>query len=234
MWGYTRRSSESLDLMTQQGPFGGWTVAALSDGRTLTLDADGREGRLRVSIDGGGHVDLPYPRRGYGGHEFVVAPGERVVAIFLYSGQSEIGYELFSLEPSLAHLRSCPYRTGAGDVPVFSPDARLIGLAWTVNGRLVPEADLSFEEAMVGPDERLISPLALHWATLRVEDVATGDVEQCEVHVRVPAGWPMEPEDDCEVEEVRVEAETVSFHPTDGDTVRLARRLPERVTVEAR
>jgi hypothetical protein len=46
-------------------------------------------------------ITLPYPNAGYGGHELVRSPDGRHLAVFLYSGQSEQGWELFQLEPVL-------------------------------------------------------------------------------------------------------------------------------------
>jgi hypothetical protein len=75
--------------------------------KTIDLVAEGRR------------VSLPYPASGYGGHELVVSPSDRYLALFLYSGQSEVGWELFEL-PGLRHIGRLPYIFGEGEPPVFS------------------------------------------------------------------------------------------------------------------
>lgn len=61
-------------------------------------------------------------RGGIGGVELVVSPDERTVAVFLFSGQSSQGYELFSLEP-FARIGGLAETHGHGSAPMFSPDS---------------------------------------------------------------------------------------------------------------
>lgn len=68
-------------------------------------------------------VALPTPGSGYGGHELVVSRDERHAALFLYSGQSEVGFELFALGAKLRRIFSLPYELGDADPPRFSADA---------------------------------------------------------------------------------------------------------------
>ena len=53
----------------------------------------------------------------------------------MYSGQSQIAYEVYELEP-LRHVLSVPYRFGEGDPPVFSSDGSLLAMAWATNPEL--------------------------------------------------------------------------------------------------
>src|SRR5262249_40925611 len=78
-----------------------------------------------------GEVTLPYPRRGYGGAVLSLASASDHAAALLYSGQSETGYELFSLAPELRHVGGMPYVGGESDLsPIaFSSDGRLAALA---------------------------------------------------------------------------------------------------------
>jgi len=62
-------------------------------------------------------------RGGIGGVELVVSPDERFLAVFLFSGQSTQGYELFSLDP-LVRIGGLPETRGHGSAPSFSPDSQ--------------------------------------------------------------------------------------------------------------
>jgi hypothetical protein len=73
-------------------------------------------------------VELVRPGAGVGGTELVVSPDERFAALFVYSGQSEQGYELFELSPMLRHVGGLPYVYGTGMAPVFSPDSRYLAM----------------------------------------------------------------------------------------------------------
>src|SRR4249919_3808023 len=74
------------------------------------------------------------PQAGYGGSEIIVAPDERHIALFVYSGQSQVGYELFALDVTTATVKQVgrmPYIHGHGDAPRFSPDGRWLALLAT-------------------------------------------------------------------------------------------------------
>src|SRR5690349_3233306 len=73
-------------------------------------------------------ISLPYPSRGYGGTVLSISRQARYAAALLYSGQSEVGYELFALAPRLRHVASFPYMCGESDLtPMqFSPDGELV------------------------------------------------------------------------------------------------------------
>src|SRR5262245_41871257 len=83
-----------------------------------------------------GEIVLPYPQFGHGGHELVVSPNEDYLALYLFSGQSEQGWELFSLVPELRHVGSLPYVEGEGDPPQFSLDGRWLAMMVAVEPRV--------------------------------------------------------------------------------------------------
>lgn len=120
-------------------------------------------------------VRLPYPSAGYGGHEIVVSPDERYAAVFIYSGQSEIGYELFELKPSLRHRASVPYVFGTGDAPVFSADGKHIAMAYAVNEYLDPV------DFIQDPDDKW--RFLVRWAEIHFRSIESGDVAVCSVNV---------------------------------------------------
>ena len=104
--------------------FGGRPKITLSNGVELST------GRYFVQL-GETRVDLPYPSAGYGGSELVISSDERTVAMFVYSGQSQVGYELFRIDAkkgSIERISGMPYEVGEGDAPVFSPDGRWLAM----------------------------------------------------------------------------------------------------------
>lgn len=74
-------------------------------------------------------TELPSPQAGFGGSEIVVSPDQHWAALFVYSGQSEQGWELFELAPTLRHVGGLPYVRGEGMAPAFSPDSRYLAMA---------------------------------------------------------------------------------------------------------
>lgn len=149
-------------------------------------------------------VTLPYPHNGYGGHEIVVSKNEKYVALWLYSGQSEVGYELFEVAPKLRHLTSLPYQLGEGDAPKFSPDAQyLVMLARTHDYAWVNEEGEEFDDLADaddddidddeedeedpddedGEDDAPEGPWRLAWATLFVQKLPKGKIRQIPVEI---------------------------------------------------
>src|SRR5262245_14852795 len=101
-----------------------------------------RAGKLTFEVDeellltlGDARAVLSYPHLGFGGHALVVSADESYLALFLFSGQSEQGWELFEL-PSLKHLGGLPYSEGEGDAPRFSSDSKWLAMLVTVTPRL--------------------------------------------------------------------------------------------------
>lgn len=140
---------------------------------------------LVVSFDSSetrGTIVLPYPHAGYGGHELVVSPDESHVALYLYSGQSEQGWELFSLSPELRHVGGLPYVNGEGDAPQFSPDGQWLAMCVAVERR-VHGTDDDFEE-VCDPDAD--DSVMVEWARLYVQHVSSTELSSQAVCVRVP------------------------------------------------
>ena len=127
-------------------------------------------------------VRLPYPSAGYGGHELVVSPFGRYLALFLYSGQSEVGYELFELVPELMHVGSLPYVFGEGDHPVFSPDERWLVMAW--------ESYLDWWSEHTTAERGRARQL--DWGVLAMQQLPDGPIVRIPVQARIPAGWDPE------------------------------------------
>lgn len=125
-------------------------------------------------------VRLPYPSAGYGGHELVVSPHGRYLALFLYSGQTEVGYELFELVPELAHCGSLPYQFGEGDQPVFSADERWLVMAW--------ETYFDWWD-----DTEHGRAREVEWGALAVQQLPDGPILRTPMVARVPEGWEPEP-----------------------------------------
>lgn len=108
-------------------------------------------------------VELPYPRNGFGGSELVVSPDQHWAALFVYSGQSEQGWELFELAPKLRHVGGLPYVRGQGMAPAFSPDSRYI--AMTVVGGVA-----GFRERTTGRHaEEVLDPRAPEDASVLID-----------------------------------------------------------------
>lgn len=145
--------------------------------------ACGSEGDVWVALDDE-RVTLSYPEGGLGGGELVVAPDGRHAALWIYSGQSEVGYELFSLVPALRHLGGLPYVLGEGAAPVWSPDSRflamLVGTSPAVHG-----SGASVEDLL---DPHAQGELDVDIAELVVQDVTAGTPPaRATIHARIPA-----------------------------------------------
>jgi hypothetical protein len=195
------------------------TTATLSNGATLRLEVS--RSQLAVVVDAGGSPrtrrTLPYPAHGYGGHEMVVSPGERYLALFLYSGQSEVGYELFELRPELRHVASLPYVYGEGAPPAFSDDERWLVLASALDPYLSPE------------DESTNDDGSITWAEVRVQEVPAGRIAVCSIWVRLPPNAE-EREECCYPEVVSVSGEVAIIRSPWGGVFEVS--LPPQTSVE--
>ena len=205
-----------------QSPMGGLEELETASGATLRVET---ENALTVIVEGGGHasqrVTLPYPDAGYGGHELLLSADETYLVLFLYSGQCEQGYELFTYRPEFAHIASFPYVVGVGDAPVFSRDGRLLAMAWTLTpGRVQKLASDVTESA------------AVPWVEVHLRRLDDGTVWSCLVQVRSVDGARFDAREHDVPEGLRVTATEVAFDTDWGVQVRIPLPLPEVVVVE--
>lgn len=125
---------------------------------------------------------LPSPSCGVGGMELAVSPDATWAALWLYSGQSEEGYEVFSL-PSLARIGALPCQAGKSGSPcVFSPDGRWLALVIEPNciwwsGKEDRDWDTPAEGGKV------------RWATLFLHRKGDATPGAHPIFVDVPAGF---------------------------------------------
>ncbi len=164
-------------------------------------------------IVGAGRAKVPYPSGGFGGYEIVVSPKGRFVAVFLYTGQSEHGYELFVTMPDLRHLGGLPQVVGEGYAPVFSDDERWIAHASAIN----PSLDGSG---------------VVTWAELRVQDLETRAITTCRIDVNLSTP-PAELESRIAyVESLRFTPEgDVTFIAPWGARAKVSLPLPESIVI---
>src|SRR5262245_20710448 len=85
-----------------RAPMGGWEQLRTRAGKTIRVEVT--EVEISIVIDAAdgqavAHATIPSPADGLGGYELVLSAEERYLALFLFSGQSEVGYEVFSLRP---------------------------------------------------------------------------------------------------------------------------------------
>lgn len=155
--------------------FGGRESVGLRSGATVRCGKERRARDFWVAIEGPGEarqqVVLPVPSSGYGGSELVVSPDQRWAALFIYSGQSEQGYELFALEPTLVHVGGLPYVQGEGTVPVFSPDSRWLAMVMTTGPRVRGTGE--YAEEVLGDGE---GDVLIDWATVHVQRMPDGPI----------------------------------------------------------
>jgi len=121
------RVAYSVAMRGEQEEF----TAADGSERTLAW-AFTAEGQLLVMVlaeSGGELASFTLPTRfhgNFGGSEIVFSPRGGFAAIFMHSGQSEQGYELFAVAGEVRHLGGVPFVIGAGGPPVFAPDDRRV------------------------------------------------------------------------------------------------------------
>jgi hypothetical protein len=121
---------------------------------------------------------------GVGGLELAISRSGRFGALWIYSGQSEEGYVLFSL-PDVMTLGSLPYVGGESASPcLFSPDEGHLVLVTEPNAYWwagdVEDADWD-TPAKGGP---------VHWATLHTQEAREGGAHaEHPILVDLPKGW---------------------------------------------
>lgn len=88
-----------------------------------------KDGRLAVSVrDERGRALARFRlasrfHGNFGGSRIVISPGGAFAALFMHSGQSEQGYELFAVGDEVRRLTGVPFTVGHGGPPIFAPDA---------------------------------------------------------------------------------------------------------------
>ena len=176
-------------------------IVGVRDGNAvIRCGDDARNRAVWVTLEARGkpeeRVTLPRSSGGVGGLDLVVSHDERHLALFIYSGQSAQGYEIFALEPRLRHLGGLPYVRGMGDAPTFSPDDRWLVMVVREVGHLRTATGECFEEVS---DEYAQGTVVIHWARLYVQRVPDGSLECVHVNLEIPLSTHHDVVDDWEV-----------------------------------
>lgn len=204
-----------------RGPLGGWEQAVARGGERIRVEVSTSQIAVVVEAPNGeplAREAIPHPTAGCAGHELLLSPTERYLAMFLYSGQSEVGYELFCFRPRLEHIYSFGYVSGEGFGPVFSTDERCLALAWTTNP-LLCLFDAGAEQLPTG--EYLVE-----WVRLRIQTLPDGSATTCTVRLRLEPGFPLEGNEALYPEDLEITSEEARFRTAWGEHVRVARPLP--------
>jgi hypothetical protein len=130
-------------------------------------------------------ISLGYPSAGLGGGTLLVSPDERYAVLYVLSGQSEQGYEVFALEPELRHLGGIPYRNGEGDAPKFTSDGRWLVMLATTHP-VVHGTQTSAEEVL---DPDADGELVVDWAELLVQPIPYGAPRIVPIATAIPASF---------------------------------------------
>ena len=115
-------------------------------------------------------------------YAFAVSPDERYVALFIDSGQSTHGFELFEMRPAFRHIGGLPAVPGDGHPPVFSPDSRWL-VGFVADGYRVRGTDRHFTDLF---DKRSGARVTLDWASLRALHLPDGELHRVDVGVEMP------------------------------------------------
>lgn len=224
---------DALDLIATyampnvRSPLGGFEELETQTGARLRVET---RGALEViserALGETQRVRLPYPQSGYGGHELVLSASERYLALFLWSGQSEVGYELFAYRPTLTHIGSFPYTYGMALGPAFSSDERLFAMAWTTNSGLHVEDEVELSGACTA------EACTIAWACVRVQPLPSGPPQTCFIEVRIPAGFPFETDDRYDAIGLVVTEHEVRLRAEWGTAIRIPLPLPPRVVID--
>ena len=123
----------------------------------------------------------------YGGHEVVVS--DRYLVVWLYSGQSTQGWELFELAPKLRRIGGMRDTYGMGDAPTFSPDSSWLAHLVTVAPRWRDSGE--HLEDGVDPDDDSVD--VLDWARLDLQRLPDGPIEH--FAIGSPVSRSIDPDD---------------------------------------
>jgi hypothetical protein len=137
-----------------------------TDGRTLTAGID--DAGIWIRSESGSPspevVRLPAWRGGVGGMEWALSPDQRHAALFVYSGQSSQGFEVFALTPRLVRIGGLPEAFGHGDAPTFSPGGGWL-VTWSDTDRRIHPSGEYFEDVQ---DDGAVDRVVVEWAVLHV------------------------------------------------------------------
>ena len=156
----------------------------------------------------------------------MLSKDETYLVLWLYSGQSEVGYELFTYRPTLKHIASFPYVYGKGFGPAFSADGRCLAMVTTTNSGLRIEVDEAFEGDVTTEQQTLA------WAEVHVRALPEGATQQARIDVQLPAGTPLERDDSFYPTHLVATATEVTFRADWGVQVRIPLPLPDVVVIE--
>src|SRR5262249_4576121 len=95
-----------------RGPLGGWEQLVTRRDELIRVEMSAAEIAVMVEAASGealARAAITYPPRGCAGYELLLSASERYLTMFLWSGQSELGYELFHFRPYLQHICSFGY-----------------------------------------------------------------------------------------------------------------------------
>jgi hypothetical protein len=191
----------------------GWPeLLVTSRGELIRVDRSGSEIAVILEAPNGealARAALRYPSGGPGA-ELLLSPNERYLALYLYSGQSEEGYELFYFRPLLEHICSFGLVPGEGYV-AFSSDERWFGHARSTN----PELCLLEK----GVEHLSNGECLVDWATLRVQELPPGRATSCNLRVHVGPGFPLEGGASLYPEGLEIVEDEARFHTGWGEQV---------------
>ncbi len=186
MPGVLERAGERLSryrLRTMLG-YQGTPIAIRGGTRKVECGVDAHGHWISIATAGAAAEVLRCPgwRGGVGGMALIASPDDRYVALFIYSGQSTQGYEVFSVEPVLAHLGGLAEGRGHGDAPSFSASSHWLATLISSEPRVRGTGE--YFETVQDPSaqERVI----VDWARLHVQRLPDAMLHTVDVGVEIP------------------------------------------------
>ena len=178
-------NSQVVEGVTEDGVWVPRTPVFIRKGTcqvTCGVDHSGQWLALTAAGEAPELIRLPRWKGGVGGMELVVSTDERFIALFMYSGQSSQGYEIFSTQPALKHVGGLPEARGHGTPPVFSPSGRWL-VSLIDSDRLVRGTQEHFETVQ---DDASTDLVIVDWARLHVHALDTLALSTVAVGTELP------------------------------------------------